>query len=76
MNEQDNNNIGIRDNNNRVKEVVCNEDKSDSQTYDNKDDWEADVNSNLDKNIYDPSQCRNVDTNLIDLLVEKLKSLI
>jgi len=34
LNEQDNNNIDIGVNNNRASEVVSDEDKYDSQTYD------------------------------------------
>jgi len=72
LNEQDNNNIDIGESNNRERKVVSDEDDFNSQTHDNEDEIERlDNDFTLHKNIYDPSQWKNIDTNLKDLLVEK-----
>jgi len=72
LNEQDNKNIDIVERNNREREAVSDEDNYDSQTHDNEEEIERlDNDSTHLKNIYDPSQWKNIDTNLRDLLEEK-----
>jgi len=68
LNEQDNN-LDISENNNR--EVVSDEDNynSDSQTHDNKEEIGR-LDDSTFENIYDPSQWKNIDTTLRDLLVK------
>jgi len=55
------------------REVVSDKDNFDSQINDNEEEIERLNNdSTFDKNIYDRSQWKNIDTNLRDLLVEKV----
>jgi hypothetical protein len=67
LNEQDNN-TDIGESNNR--KVISDEDNSDSKTLDNEEEVGR-LDDSTFENVYDPSQWKNIDTTLRDLLVEK-----